>query len=244
MLKALLHRKMRGGPAERAEDDPEVAIRREDQLVSAVGERLSYLDPAIAWTLLRSASEPLHGPPLPEAMPAGLTTWSFWPRLAPGALARNARYVEPDLLISWGELVILVEAKHAGSQHVAQWIEQVRAARAAPDRAGKQLWMMAVGGHDLLSTASTASQRDEFAKAVGTEPTALLRVRWELLVETIHDLLRTPRAPGTAAILRDMLAALAAWGYRRRQELGSLPRYAHRYRLKTTAAALQAWRLP
>jgi hypothetical protein len=241
MLKALLHRKLRGAPQDRGEgvetEAWDEAPGLEDVLTSTVFERFAYLDPDLAWDLLRATCEPLHGDPLPGARPAGLPAWSFWPRLAPCEHGAKARYVEPDALVAWGAHGILIEAKHRGDQDAAQWIEQVRAVRAAPAHAGRTLWVVAAGG---LTAADSAAQRDAFVSGLGERAPGLLHLRWERLCEEIHERLRGPLPAGTAAVLRDLCAALALWGYRKRLGFDSLPRYAHRSPIRTGGAELNA----
>ncbi|HSN99435.1 MAG TPA: hypothetical protein VLS89_14165 [Candidatus Nanopelagicales bacterium] len=240
MLKAWLHRKLRWPSGDPEDDVRDATSDREDPLTASVFERLAYLEPDLAWDLVRATCEPLHGPPLPEARPAGLPAWSFWPRLPPGEQGRNLRHVEPDVVATFGDVVLVVEAKHRGGQRAEPWIEEARAARAARAFEGKRLWIVAADGMD---TAAAAAQRDVFARELGERAPGLLHLRWARLCEEIHERLRGPLPAGAAAVLRDLLAALALWGYRRRLGFDSLPRYAYRYPIRTTPADLEEWKL-
>lgn len=243
MLKALLHRKLRWAPAEGeiGEDDEawDGPSGLEDPLISTIFERLAYLDPDLAWDLLRAACAPLHGPSLPEARPAGAPTWSFWPRLAPG-IPGGRRHVEPDVVVPWGEHVLLIEAKHRGGQRASQWIAEVQAARATPAHQGRALWLVAAGG---LTQAAAAAERDAYLGALGEGAPALLHLDWNRLCDVIHERLRAPLLAPAAAVLRDILAGLALWGYRRRLGFDSLPRYAQLAPIRADAAALSTWRV-
>ncbi|AKT36095.1 hypothetical protein [Chondromyces crocatus] len=239
MLKAVLHRKLRVTPLDPETTPPCDLPEREDLLTSAVAERMAYLNPDLAWALLRDVSEVLHGEPLPPVRPQGLVDWSFWPRYASRGACRNARYVEPDVVVSWGELVLVIEVKHRGQQDAAQWVDQVHALRAVPNLAAAPLWLMAAGG---LEPSKVGPQRDAFVSALGERAPGLLFLHWNRLSEVIHTRLQTPLPPATAVILRDIRSALAAWGYRPRQSFASLPMFANRHRIHTTAGALQGWR--
>lgn len=243
MLKALLHRKLRWAPAEGeiGEDDEawDAASGLEDPLTSTIFERLAYLDPDLAWDLLRAACASLHGPALPEARPAGAPVWSFWPRLAPGIPGARG-HVEPDVLVQWGDHVLIVEVKHRGGQRAAQWVAEVQAARAAPAHQGKTLWLVAAGG---LTPATAAAERETYQGALGDAAPALLHLDWDRLCEVIHERRRAPLPPGASAVLLDILAGLSLWGYRRRLGFDSLPRYAQLAPIRTDAAALSDWRI-
>src|SRR5688572_27771912 len=98
MLKAFLHRKL-GRAKIDDQGDPEAQTlvfegitSLEDPLTSGVFERLAYLEPSVAWELLRSACTRIDGLPLPEGPPAGAPTWTFWPKLKPGESGKNASY--------------------------------------------------------------------------------------------------------------------------------------------------------
>ncbi|WP_437802649.1 hypothetical protein [Sorangium sp. So ce693] len=129
MLKALLHGKLgrvavgvdeeSGGDTLEEGSTQETAAdgltELEDPLTSMVFERLEYLPAELAWAILRGASKPLgDGPPMPAIPPVGVPSWSFWPSLRPGDGGRNKVRVEPDLLVSWGDTLLLIEAKHRG----------------------------------------------------------------------------------------------------------------------------------
>lgn len=243
MLKAWLHRKLR--LARLAQDDtdeegpdPERISALEDPLTSAVFERLSYLEPPEAWSLLHAAWEGTDRARLPDAPPAGVPEWSFWPSLSPGAGGSNARRVEPDVLVTWGDLALVIEAKHQGAQYEAQWVEEVRAVRSC--HAGKRVVLVAVGG---VNPAMFEAQAALARRALGDHDGPYLFLRWEALRKAAEDRLLHEARPGTAAILRDLVTILDAWGYRRLIDFASLPEAAAPYTIQTTPTDLATWSL-
>ncbi|XXX81439.1 hypothetical protein WMF30_22030 [Sorangium sp. So ce134] len=202
-----------------------------------VFERFEYLPAELAWTLLRDASRPLgDGPAMPAAPPARVAAWSFWPALRPGDGGRNKQRVEPDVLVSWGDTLLLIEAKHRGLQDPAQWTEQIRAARGAPAYAAKQLWLIAVGG---IVTQEGHGHLAHVRRELAGELCGLLTIRWEDLREVLYAV----EASTPSAVLRDIAAALEAWGYRRKVRFSSLPAIAGRLRAEEAISALRAWRV-
>ncbi|WP_437986670.1 hypothetical protein [Sorangium sp. So ce117] len=255
MLKALLHGKLgrvavgvdeesdgdtleEGNTQETAADG---LTELEDPLTSMVFERLEYLPAELAWAILRGASKPLgDGPPMPAIPPVGVPSWSFWPSLRPGDGGRNKVRVEPDVLVSWGDTLLLIEAKHRGFQDPAQWVEQIRAARATPVHSSKQLWLIAVGGLVMQEGhAYLARVRREVASDVA----GVLTIRWEDLREVLYPIEASVRASPQAALLRDMAAALEAWGYRRKTWFSSLPTATKRLGSEGSVCMIQRWRI-
>ncbi|AUX32023.1 MULTISPECIES: hypothetical protein [Sorangium] len=251
MLKALLHGKLvrvavrvddeAGEDAQEDGDAQGVAsdglTELEDPLTSAVFERFEYLPAELAWNLLRGASRPLgDGATMPAAVPGGVPSWSFWPALRPGDGGRNKLRVEPDVLVSWGDTLLVIEAKHRGLQDPSQWVEQIRAARAAPAHAAKQLWLIAVGG---IVTQEGDGCLAHVRRELAGDRCGLLTIRWEDLREALYAV----EAVTPSVVLRDMAAALEAWGYRRKVRFSSLPAVAGRLRAEEAMAVLRAGRV-
>ena len=138
----------------------------EDPLTSVVFERLSYLPPGDAWCLLRAASDGPDAERMPPAAPPAAPEWRFWPRLAPGKRGHHVRHVEPDLLVDWGDVVVVVEAKHRCAQSADQWVEEVHAVQADPRFERKFIILIAPGGAeqavfgDLVREARQSFERD------------------------------------------------------------------------------------
>ncbi|WP_437291027.1 hypothetical protein [Sorangium sp. So ce406] len=255
MLRALLHGKLRRvavGVEEESDGDtqedgntPRAAsdglTDLEDPLTSAVFGRFEYLPAELSWNILRGASNPLGGGlAMPAVPPAGVPSWSFWPGLRPGDGGRNKYRVEPDVLVSWSDTLLLIEAKHRGLQYPAQWVEQIRAARAAPAHATKQMWLVAVGGIVMQDAhGHLAHVRRELAGEI----CGLVTIRWEDLREVLYAAEASTRPSPQSAILRDMAAALEAWGYRRKAWFSSLPGVAERLRTEHSMSRLQTWRI-
>ncbi len=224
MLKAFLRRKLRWSLAsDETGEEASLASGREpakseDPLTSAVFGRFAYLEPPEAWALLRQATAVLHGAELPERVPEGRPAWSFWPKLLVGELGHNAHYVEPDVLVAWGEVVIVIEAKHQGGQWSAQWVEEIRAARASHPGAG--LWFLAAGG---LEPGDGARLAAESSQSLGEDAASILAMRWEQLCLVLHARRSAASSVAVTACLDDIAAALEAWGYRLRLGFDTLP---------------------
>lgn len=238
MLKAWLHRKLGrvAGVDAEADTDDSTALRvfsREDPLTSAIFERLTYLEPVEAWSLLHAACEGKDRARIPNVPPLGAPEWSFWPRLSPGVGGSNTRCVEPDVVVTWGDLVLVIEAKHRGAQYWAQWVEEIRAVRANPLFAGKEIIFVAAGG---VEVATFAAQVEQARRALNEDHTSYLLLRWARLREACEQR-RGGTRPGAAAIVHDLLAALGAWGYRSQVDFESLPRF-------RSAAALHISKCP
>ncbi|WP_437971070.1 hypothetical protein WMF04_18065 [Sorangium sp. So ce260] len=249
MLKAILHGKLGRvavGVDEEADGNmqeaaPDGLTDLEDPLTSTVFERLEYLPAELAWRILRDASRPLgDGPMLPVVAPLGPPSWSFWPGLRPGDGGRNKRRVEPDVLVSWGDTLLLIEAKHRCLQDPAQWVEQLRAARAATAHAKKQLWLVAVGG---LVMQEVHGYLAHVRREVTSEISGLLTIRWEDLREALYTVEASTHPSPQSAVLRDMAAALEAWGYRRKTWFSSLPTVTERLRTEDSVSMIQDWRI-
>lgn len=247
VLKALLHRKLPRGivqrDSENDEDDrPHVEpTRREDPLTATIFERLAYLPPRLTWNILCQGAKPLaDGPALPSDAPSGAPTWSFWPSLRPGAEGGNAQRVEPDVLVSWGDTVLVIEAKHYGAQWAGQWLEQIRAIQAIPAHTAKRVWFIAVGGivpHEQDTNA--AHVRRELSSALP----GLLAMRWEDMHHAIDDFCISNCPPEQSAVLNDIAAALDAWGYRKKTWFSSLRASGPSFQAERAMAVLQAWRV-
>lgn len=246
MLKALLHRKLPRGTVDTDDGDADDVARieptrREDPLTATIFERLAYLPPNLTWDILHRATKPLaNGPALPPDAPTGAPAYGFWPSLRPGAGGANAQKVEPDVLVSWPDTLLVVEAKHYGVQWAGQWVEQIRAIQAIPAHSAKRIWFIAVGGivaHEQDTNA--AHVRRELSSA----SPGLLAMRWEELHHAIDDVRISCRAPEQLAVLKDIAAALDAWGYRKKTWFSSLRATEPLMRANESMNVLQTWRI-
>jgi hypothetical protein len=248
VLEALLHNKIGRARAALDDNDPdedtsrsrdEGITEREDPLTATVFGRLAYLDTGILWGLLREACDASPGSPLPDVPPAGAPEWLFWPRLSVGEHGRNTRHVEPDVVIAWDAEVILVEAKHRGPQRADQWVEEISALRSSARFSGRRLWLMAAGGTN--PDAHEARIQAVLSKLPEHAP-ACLMLRWERLRSAVSWAATTASSSSTSAILRDLAAALDAWGYRQRFGFETLAEVARRVRFRSSANDLNTWK--
>lgn len=244
MLKAMLHGKL-GRPGANDDDEPgtsawEALTSREDPLTAAVFSRLAYLEPSDAWALLRAAcarSAP-DEPRLAEAPPSGRPVFSFWPNLRPAKGSFNVDRVQPDVLIEWGDIILVVEVKHLGAQAHGQWVEEVRAVRADPRFSLLRPILLAVGGAELDTFAALASS----ARSALGSGVDLLLLRWDALHEAA-DAARGAASATASLIAGDIVAALEAWGHRRRIGFDSLPEAARRIAVPLGRTDLSGWRI-
>lgn len=247
MLKALLHRKLPRGFWE-ADDvsDPDgnahvEPTRREDPLTASVFERLAYLPSSLTWDILRGASKSFADElTLPANAPSGAPTWSFWPSLRPGVDGANKNRVEPDVLVSWPDALLVIEAKHWGEQSEHQWVEQLRAVHAMPEHAGKRVWLIAVGGiapHELEVRAA------HVRCAIPHWLPGLLAMRWEDLRHIIDEFRGPSRPHEQLAVLNDIAAALDMWGYRKKTWFASLRPSDPLIQANKAMSVLHAWRV-
>lgn len=242
MLKAYLkrkdHRQMTRADESDQPSEPVDVTELEDLLTSAVFERLAYLDAGDAWLLLGAGSV-LLGPPLQVAPPSQSPSWRFWPRLPVGALGQNARYVEPDVVVEWGPVLLTIEAKHAGDQVGAQWVEQIRAVLEAYP--GKQIVFIAVGGLDPRDADRVLAHVQE---ALGPEAPSILALSWGELARSVDARARQGGASGPAACYADIAAALHAWGYRPTTWFATLPSAAKGLAISSSPTDIPPLRTP
>ena len=244
MLQAMLRGKL-GRPSDEDESGTtdssawDRLTAREDPLTSIVFARLAYLEPGDAWALLQTACAPAAGDdPLPTAAPAGRPDFRFWPRLSPGEGSFHMKHVEPDVLIDWGPLLFVVEAKHSGNQDATQWMNEIRAVRADARYAERPLIFIAAGGADAGSFGALVAASREKLSGNGV---GFLLLRWGGLREAAVARRPSLTAAGVA-VVDDLISALDAWGYRRRVGFDSLPTAAQPLAIATTPAALKDWR--
>ncbi|MEZ4309050.1 MAG: hypothetical protein R3F14_13515 [Polyangiaceae bacterium] len=215
----------------------------EDPLTATIFERLAYLPPDLAWALLKAASKPLNDDsPFPAHPPDTAPSWDFWPGLKAGPRAPHKKRVEPDVLVSWGDSRLLIEAKHRGLQDpVGQWVEQIDAVRASPRHAGARLYFLAVGGVVPLG----GDELERLRERLGGDVPPLFTLHWEELCDVLSRQCEEGAAPPASALMRDMVQALERWGYRRMKWLTSLPNGTGdgRSQFDQAAAVLRNWRI-
>lgn len=161
----------------------EVWLGSEDLLTSAVFGTLKNLPASVTVELLARARA-LEGPASPVLAPP--LAWSFWP---------SWRRCEPDVVIEDGANLCVVEAKlysdfgkeaTAGHQLLREWRDGVWHAQ----RAGKELWLIAVTNHAVLPAEAIRAQ----LAGGRADPTHVCWLSWlevaPLLAGVRDDLLR------------------------------------------------------
>ena len=139
MLNAILHGKRRGTGTEGVLLSDEFN-GLEDTLTATVFERIFYLPDELVVSIL-FAKDIWDGSS--TAPSTSIEKIDFWPRLT----ADGEAAIEPDIVIEFGDRVLVIEAKRwdfVGRQDPAQLAREY--ARAYATFPGKQVWLLAVGG--------------------------------------------------------------------------------------------------
>jgi len=225
--------------------DLDLLSGREDPLTAVVFGRLRYLPAEVAWSLLSASCDPLGASErLPGAPPPGDPAWKLWASVPPAKGSKNSLRVEPDVLVTWDDTVLIVEAKHHGDQGSEQWLDQIRAVRAHGEWNRPTLRFVAVGGRrEDLDTARVEKVRD----VLGEDAPPLYRTSWRRLGKAVGVKLDAGNQPAhVRAVLADIAAGLDLWGYRPRTRMETLPEAIRPHvgrDFERVAATLRAWRL-
>lgn len=222
MLRALLHGKDLG--AHIFDADAKTSWRQifrasEDFLTAAVFSRLSYLDGAELWGILREA----FGNKLPNFKVATLNNIEFWPRWN----LSTRDFVEPDIFLQFSlgdpEVLVdvLIEAKlgEGLSQYSAQWITEIEAYREQyPESDGNNFYFLAIGG---LRANFSQQVKDLAAQTIETVgETNIAGTSWSKLTDVIHS--KSHQTTSNQRVIEDILEALALCGERHIVALTSL----------------------
>lgn len=149
MLRAMLHGKRRGSGIK----DRQAFHGGEDLLTASVFERLGYLGDDFLVGILQAL--PGFAAASPDLL-GELEEITFWPSLQDS----NQRRVEPDVLIRFSNLTLLVEAKrHDGvCQHSSDQLDRQKdAAERTSDLGDRPLLQVAIGGHTSTRQSGLAS---------------------------------------------------------------------------------------
>lgn len=222
MLRALLHGKDLG--AHIIGVDTKISWRQifkasEDFLTAAVFSRLSYLNGADLWSILREA----FGNSLPNYKVATLKNIEFWPRWS----LSTRDFVEPDIFLQFSlgdpEVLvdILIEAKlgEGLGQYSAQWIAEIEAYREQfPINVRDNFYFLAIGGLGANFNQRVNDLATQTSGVVGE--THIAGTSWSKLTDVVHA--RTQKLTIHSRIVDDILEALALCGERHIVSLGSL----------------------
>ena len=160
----------------------------EDLLTAGVFERLQYLPPAMAWSILFSR---VSSPGKSGARPASESHVAhFWPNYPDPS---TANLVEPDVVWESRDVVLGIEIKWHDKQTVQQLRKQYRAI-AARFR-NKQVWQLALGGLTPTVLAELA-ESPEFD--------TLLTLTWPDVLREIEVRIASGCTEEAAAVLRDI----------------------------------------
>lgn len=184
--------------------------RSEDALTSSVLVRVRYLSTPLQWDLLTEAQpRPLSGEAWPS-VPEGGPIWSFWPSYDP-APGFGKTWFEPDVVVRWGDYVLVFEAKHHGRQYAWQWASQVSGILAGERIPVNRLLYVAVGGTHTDVAKAVAEDAARLARVSGVR---FYQLDWPSLHAGIQRILGHDHiGPGERAILADASEALEAAGH-------------------------------
>lgn len=206
MLRAVVHGKKRGSGL--------VGITSftgaEDLLTASIFERFCYLDESRMEEILRAI--PGMIPLLPTEI-GSFEAIEFWPSMRD----REGRRVEPDVLLSFQNVTLLIEAKrHDGvvQQYAKQLDRQIAAAQQESELTSRPIVQIALGGNEFNSDSV------EYLDAGGV---ARLRVHWR----DFHEALASVLDPTDAErrLLIDINHAFALHGMARNSAVWELADY-------------------
>lgn len=188
----------------------------EDALTSSVLGRISYLPAEMQWALLSSCARS-DGDRWPVA-PSGEPAWFFWPGYPP-APTDSGKRVEPDVVIRWGALTLIIEVKHHGRQYSEQWLRQLHAVLHHDDLSPEQVLFVALGGNRI---SEMKMHHEALAKDAALRGVRLYRMGWRCLNDALQQQ-RSLASGGRAALLSDAIKALSGTGYHATLGIWTLP---------------------
>ena len=199
MLKALVYGKAgRLSEADAGASWRQVFRKYEDPLTAAIFGRFRYLSSSVQAELL--------GQLLMEQWSHGaLLRAEFWPRLE-----ASTGSVEPDVLLEFEEVFLLVEAKQPGirGQRIGQWRGQIQALTRDEDLPEKPILLLALGGNEIEEKIPMEDPR----RLWETSKVDVFRRDWTTLRNALQEVRRATE--GEHAVLDDMLEALGLYGIR------------------------------
>lgn len=196
MLQAVIHGKKRGTTLEGKSLLFGEFSGSEDVLTSSVFERLAYLDDL----RLRLVIVGLPGYPAELMLTGPLVRFHFWPHLRH---PDDGRMVEPDVLIEFQSLIVIVEAKRSDSidaQRVSQLRREVEAVRG--EFKGLPLVLIALGG-----LATGRREREQLTGETFNGEAVLLLSTWKGLFEAVNALRSLSPSESEKRILHDIRQA-------------------------------------
>jgi len=250
VLNAAIRGKLRGegGSHVGSRQLREAVKENEDFLTSSVLARLLYLPEATFWDLISTATLAEEGPKAAISGAGRVVEHRFWPSYA---LQRaDAEFVgrrEPDLVIEFENLILIVEAKlETNRQDASQWADQIVAVAPTLGSRTPPVMYLAVGGLGRIPQRSTLRELQEQAgEALATKPTGgitFLACSWHQLASSVSAVLSSPRPPHEVRVLRDIEAALSLYDVRPTSWLESMakPNEFAGFR-SSTLETLSAW---
>lgn len=206
MLSAILHGK--AGRVEIGEQTlswRELFRTREDLLTSVFFGRLEYLsDPAQAYVLALLLGKSLSG------TLGRLEKIQFWPRLEG---LEECRYVEPDVVLSFNDYLVLVEVKppYGGDQCKDQWRKEITALRIQNNEC-KSIIFLALGRNVPSWQADAAALESEFP---GLQ---VVVQEWQVLKDELRKAMPDTVDGRDSRVMADWMEAFRLYGLRTRPE--------------------------
>lgn len=166
MLHALLHNKLKYSFEDRFKPS-------EDSLTSTVFGLMQYLPTEMLWSILLSncrVNSLIDHPGEFESI-------SFWERMAAN-YNRNSTVVEPDVLIRFQNIDLIVESKKSDEcgQCRGQWEDEIYAFLGKYQEEDKDLYLISIGGNDTLGMETICINEKEIK---------ICKISWVLLLNSI-----------------------------------------------------------
>ncbi len=220
MLQAILRRKARWENVFEGEDSEANKIRlKEDTLTAMVFGRLVYLPSDVLWKLILCTALPRRDLP---AQVGAIEDVQFWPEWKiDRALKIEKTRVEPDVLIRFSGIDVVVEAKRGDEeqQYAQQLGTEWLAWRHSESEGGRRCIVLAVGGVGHLTEEKALTLRSSVhdflvEHSTGEDKPPIFATSWaSLLNELLHlqeiwcDEYQTQSA-SFLLVVKDVIAAL------------------------------------
>jgi hypothetical protein len=171
-------------------------LNTEDALIATTFERLAYLPPELACSILLQALRSVSAEPL-ELLPGSTFVPDLWPRY----WHPDGGHAEPDVVLAAGDTTLIFEVERwdrGDSQRLEKWKREVAAVR------------QAVPGPLILVAVAVP---EGFVKLAGELDVPAASLRWEDLADAVGEARRSAQTPNIYRVLDDLLRAFQARGF-------------------------------